>query len=90
MPDADDNQPIAMVNLIAQRRIVPELLQSSFTAASVASALAPLLAEGPARDLQIAALASVRQSLIADTSSTAIAHVADTVLSLLSQSTRVG
>ena len=87
MPDADDNQPIAMVNLIAQRRIVPELLQSSFTAASVASALAPLLAEGPARDLQIAALASVRQSLIADTSSTAIAHVADTVLSLLPQST---
>jgi len=87
MPDADDNQPIAMVNLIAQRRIVPELLQSSFTAPNIASALSPLLADGPARDLQTAALAQVRQSLIAGTSGTAIAHVADTVLSLLPQST---
>jgi len=87
MPDLSGNQPIAMVNLIAQRRIVPELLQSSFTAPNIASALSPLLADGPARDLQTAALAQVRQSLIAGTSGTAIAHVADTVLSLLPQST---
>src|SRR6202012_1562255 len=44
MADASGNQPIAMVNLIAQRRLVPELLQQNFTAANVAAALAPLLA----------------------------------------------
>jgi lipid-A-disaccharide synthase len=63
LPDATGTQPVAMVNLIAGRRIVPELLQDRFTAANVASALAPLLAEGPERAAQIAALAALREKL---------------------------
>jgi len=85
MPDLAGNQPIAMVNLIAQQRIVPELLQSTFTASNVAAALAPLLADSPERDRQIAALAAVRQSLLAASNgTTAIDRVADTALNLLS------
>jgi lipid-A-disaccharide synthase len=55
--------PISMVNLIAQRRLVPELLQDDFTAAGVAAALYLLLAEGPAREAQIAGLKNIRQNL---------------------------
>ncbi|HEX3969160.1 MAG TPA: lipid-A-disaccharide synthase [Edaphobacter sp.] len=61
--DADGNLPIAMVNLIAGRRVVPELLQSRFTAENVAAALGPLLADGPRRNKVIADLAEVRLSL---------------------------
>ena len=63
MTDASGNQPIAMVNLIAQRRLVPELLQQNFTAANVAAALTPLLADTPEREAQIAGLAEVRALL---------------------------
>ena len=83
-PDSNGNLPISMVNLIARQRLVPELLQSSFTAANVASALAPILTEGPERDRQIAGLARVRQSLQTPTNTPAITRVADTVLALLS------
>jgi lipid-A-disaccharide synthase len=61
--DADGNLPIAMVNLIAGRRIVPELLQDRFTAENVATALHPLLANSPEREQMIADLAEVRCSL---------------------------
>jgi lipid-A-disaccharide synthase len=79
--DADGNLPVGMVNLIAGRRIVPELLQSRFTATNVADALNPLLADGPPRDAQIAALAEVRQRLRSD--GHPIIHVVETALSLL-------
>jgi lipid-A-disaccharide synthase len=81
MQDPDGNLPVAMVNLIAGRRIVAELLQSRFTAANVADALTPLLTDGPAREAQIAALTEVRRRLRTPTSP--IDHVAETVLSLL-------
>jgi len=86
--DLNGNLPIAMVNLIAQQRLVPELLQQNFTAANVATALAPLLAEGPARDRQLTGLARVRASLLASSisGSTAITRVADQILHLLSAS----
>ncbi len=64
MMDLDGNLPVAMPNLIAGKRIVPELLQGRFTAANVASALAPLLAETPQRAAQIAELYAVRQRLL--------------------------
>ena len=54
--DAHGNLPIGMVNLIAGRRIVPELLQSHFTAENVAAILRLLLADGPDRDKMIADL----------------------------------
>jgi lipid-A-disaccharide synthase len=79
--DADGNLPVAMPNLIAGKRIVPELLQSRFTAANVAAALTPLLTETPGRAAQIAALASLRTRLT--TTGSPIDHVANTVLELL-------
>lgn len=88
MMDLDGNLPVAMVNLIAGRRIVPELLQSRFTAANVASALTPLLLDGPAREAQIAALADVRHKLRASdaVAGSPIHRVAEAVVELLSSS----
>ncbi len=74
--------PIAMVNLIAQRRLIPELLQDTFTAANVAQTLAPLLADTPERVTQIAGLAEVRHSLISPTG-TSISRLANAVLAAL-------
>jgi lipid-A-disaccharide synthase len=87
--DTAGNLPVAMVNLIAGRRIVPELLQERFTAANVASELGALLAEGPEREAQIAALAEVRSRLLEASSPdgspvrSPIGRVAEAVLTLL-------
>ncbi len=54
---------VAMSNLIAGRRVVPELIQHEFTAANIVAALQPLLADGPERDRTIAGLREVRQRL---------------------------
>ncbi len=89
MLDLNGNLPVAMPNLIAGRRIVPELLQSRFTAANVASALAPLLHDSPERDAQIAALAQVRRQLLATDQPSAtspIDRVAEAVIACLSSS----
>ena len=40
---------VAMVNLVADRRVVPELIQDAFTAKAVTAALLPLLEDGPER-----------------------------------------
>ena len=85
--DLNGNLPVSMVNLIAQRRLIPELLQGSFTAANVASALTPLLVEGPERKRQVLGLSEVRRRLMPDdeaSSASPIARVADTVVRLLS------
>ena len=83
--DADGNLPIAMVNLIAGRRIVPELLQERFTAQNVASELAPLISDTPERHDQIAALAELRHRLLppGDLQVTPIERAADIVADLL-------
>jgi lipid-A-disaccharide synthase len=54
---------VAMANLIAGRRLVPELIQDEFTAANVVEALGPLLAEGPAREEMMTGLREVRGRL---------------------------
>jgi lipid-A-disaccharide synthase len=88
--DSDGNLPVSMVNLIAQYRLVPELLQNRFTAANVASALAPLLVDGPERDRQTSGLNAVRHRLIPEGAPgpppklSPIVRVADTVVRLLS------
>jgi lipid-A-disaccharide synthase len=82
-PDSHGNLPIAMVNLIAGRRIVPELIQQYFTAANVAAALRPLLADTPQRSQMIADLAEVRRLLQPVSGSSSIAEVCDAVESLL-------
>jgi len=63
-PDADGNLPIAMPNLIAGRRIVPELLNARFTSASLAAALRPLLDDTPARAQMLADLTEARARLL--------------------------
>jgi lipid-A-disaccharide synthase len=79
--DQHGNLPVAMVNLIAGRRIVPELLQDQFTAENVAAELAQILSDTPARAAQIAALAEVHTRLAAPGSP--IARVAAAVLSFI-------
>jgi len=63
-PDADGNLPIAMPNLIAGRRIVPELINQRFTAENVAAALRPLLGETPERARMVADLSETRAKLM--------------------------
>jgi lipid-A-disaccharide synthase len=57
---------VAMANLIAGRRVVPELIQDEFTGANVVAALEPLLTDGPQRTECIAGLREVRERLHAD------------------------
>jgi len=79
-----------MVNLIAQHRLIPELLQGDFTAANIASALTPLLIDGPDRERQISGLSEVRRRLVAKggveatANASPIARVVDAVVRLLS------
>ena len=82
-PDAHGNLPIAMPNLIAGRRIVPELIQQHFTAANAAAALKPLLADTPTRTQQLQDLAALRAQLASPTPATPIQSAAQTVLDLL-------
>jgi lipid-A-disaccharide synthase len=92
-PDADGNLPIAMPNLIAGRRIVPELINDRFTAANLAATLRPLLDDTPARAQMIAGLAEARTRLLPapDAGSTAPANpihrVCDAAESLLRAAT---
>jgi lipid-A-disaccharide synthase len=79
--DLEGNLPVGMVNLIAGRRVVPELLQGRFSAQNVATALGPLLADGPEREKQVAALAEVRAAL--NPGGSPISRVAEAVLTLL-------
>jgi lipid-A-disaccharide synthase len=81
--DAEGNLPIAMVNLIAGRRIVPELLQTRFTAANLSAALRPLLADTPERQQMIADLAALRRTLQPIPGTSSIQQVCDAVESLL-------
>ncbi len=53
----------AMVNLIAGREIVPELVQHDFTAEKVVASLSRILRDGPDRDTMIRNLRAVRQHL---------------------------
>ena len=64
--DEHGNLPVAMVNLIAGKRAVPELLQGQFTGANVVAHLKPLLDDQAARDTMKADLAAVRKALLAD------------------------
>jgi lipid-A-disaccharide synthase len=88
--DADGNLPIAMVNLIAGRRVVPELLQNRFTAENVAFALLPLLTESPERKQMMADLAEVGQILRPASKASSILQVADAVEALLPRNTPAG
>lgn len=53
----------AMVNLIAGKEVVPELVQRDFTAKNVAAKLREILPDGPAREKMVEELAAVRAQL---------------------------
>ena len=53
----------AMVNLIAGRQVVPELVQDDFSSGKVLSQLRPLLEDGPARREMVKGLAEVKAKL---------------------------
>ncbi len=61
--DLHGNLPIAMPNLIAGRRLVPELLNRQFTPEAVAAQLLQLADDTPARQQQMAGLLQLRHDL---------------------------
>jgi lipid-A-disaccharide synthase len=84
-PDAGGNLPVGMVNLVAGRRIVPELLNRRFTAANLAAALRPLLEDGPERQQMVADLAEAREKLLPGGAADPIGRVCEAVEGLLRQ-----
>ena len=54
---------VAMANLIAGKRVVPELIQDLFTAANIVHELRPLLPDGPVRASMIRELGAIRDAL---------------------------
>lgn len=57
---------VAMVNLVADRRVVPELIQDAFSATAVTAALQPLLEDGPERAAMMQELKEVAGKLRRD------------------------
>ncbi len=56
---------VAMANLIAGKRVVPELIQNDFTASNIVRHLEPLLPDGPPRQSMMKELACIRGLLLA-------------------------
>jgi lipid-A-disaccharide synthase len=79
---------VAMANLIAGRRVVPELIQQEFTCETVVAAMRPLLAEGPEREAAIAGLREVRERLASQGEGSAIDRVAGICMELLKKPSR--
>ena len=68
----------AMVNLIAEEEVVPELVQQDFTAAKVVARIQEILADGPTRERMIEGLRRVQGRLRAPgLTSGAAQHAAD-------------
>jgi lipid-A-disaccharide synthase len=80
---------VAMVNLIAQKRVIPELIQNEFTASNIVKELTPLLPDGPPRQSMMKELAELRGALQSssgggsDAQGGAITRVAEVTLELL-------
>jgi lipid-A-disaccharide synthase len=54
---------VAMANLIAEKRVVPELIQHDFTAANIVAQLDRLLPDGPSRESMIMELSRIHDRL---------------------------
>jgi lipid-A-disaccharide synthase len=79
---------VAMANLIAGKRVVPELIQKEFTASNIVRHLEPLLPDGPRRQSMMKELAGIRALLLkgmdeASADGGAIGRVAEITLNLL-------
>ena len=74
----------AMVNLIAERDVVPELVQDDFTPQRLCDELSKILADGPARAAMIEGFRDVRQRLEpADAGANASERAAQAVLKIV-------
>lgn len=78
-----DVDHIGLVNLVAGRRIAPELLQDAATPRALADALVPLIDEGPARREALQGLQAVQEALAPDGKGTAADRVATLAAELL-------
>ncbi len=83
---------VAMVNLVAQKRIIPELIQNDFTASNIVRELTPLLPDGTPRQSMMQELAELRGMLRSSSaagpqpSRGAITRAAEITLELLESS----
>ncbi len=73
----------AMVNLIAGREVVPELVQKDFTAENVVARLQEIIPDGAVRERMLAGLAEVREKLRAGSERPAAERAAEAVLSTI-------
>jgi lipid-A-disaccharide synthase len=73
----------AMVNLIAGREVVPELVQSEFTAGNVVARLSEVLPFGPAREKMIQSFAEVKLRLKGASAEQPAEKAADAILGLM-------
>ena len=74
---------LSLVNLLAGRSIVPELLQADCTAGRIAAAAEPLLSASPERAAQLTALHALRAELAPEGSPGAARRAAQEVLALV-------
>jgi len=74
---------ISLVNLLAGRAVVPELLQSRCAPAAIAEAVEPLLSATPEREAQLEAFRSIREELAPPGSPNAARRAAEEVVGLL-------
>jgi lipid-A-disaccharide synthase len=77
---------VAMANLIAGKRVVPELIQDDFNATNIVQQIEPLLEESSARQTMISELARIHGLLHAGrTTGGAIERVAQVTLEVIAQ-----
>lgn len=79
---------VAMANLIAGKRVVPELIQNEFTASNIVRQITPLLPDGLPRESMMKDLSAIRGMLQPKTgeettAGSAIGRVAEVTLELL-------
>jgi len=78
-----DVEHIGLVNLIAGKRVAPELVQDAATPQALAGELVRLIRPGGARDEMLLELKAVRARLAAEDTRPAAEHVADLAAELL-------